>query len=58
VFSGIKIMHAKERTTQLTDIYNEEKAGNTIISWKQKYQSLVRSHGSSLEYKSTNKKYT
>jgi hypothetical protein len=36
-FSSIKIMHAKERTTQLTDIYNEEKAGNTIISWKQIY---------------------
>jgi hypothetical protein len=33
-FSSIKIMHAKKRTTQLTDIYNEEKEGNTIISWK------------------------
>ena len=36
-FSSIKIMHAKERTTQLIDRYNEEKAGNTIISWKQIY---------------------
>jgi hypothetical protein len=36
-FSSIKIMHVKERTTHLTDIYNEEKAGNTIISWKQIY---------------------
>jgi hypothetical protein len=30
-------MHAKERIIQLTDIYNEEKAGNTIIRWKQIY---------------------
>jgi hypothetical protein len=36
-FSIIEIMHAKEKTTQLIDIYNEEKAGNTIINWKQIY---------------------
>jgi hypothetical protein len=36
-FSSINIMHAKEKTTKLTDIYNEEKAENTIISWKQIY---------------------
>jgi hypothetical protein len=36
-FSSIKMTHAKERTTQLTDIYNEEKAGNTITSWKKIY---------------------
>jgi hypothetical protein len=33
-FSSINIMHAKERTTHLTDIYTEEKTGNTIISWE------------------------
>jgi hypothetical protein len=33
-FSSIEIMHAKEKTTQLTNIYNEEKSGNTIINWK------------------------
>jgi hypothetical protein len=33
-FSSIKIMHVKERTTHINDIYNEEKGGNTIISWK------------------------
>jgi hypothetical protein len=32
-FSSIKVMHDKERTTQLTDIYNEEKEKNTIIRW-------------------------
>ena len=34
-FSSIKIMHAKERTTQLTDIYNEEKSKK--YNWKQIY---------------------
>jgi hypothetical protein len=36
-FRIIKIMHAKESTIQLIDIYNEEKAGTTIISWKKIY---------------------
>jgi hypothetical protein len=52
------MMHVKERKTQITDIYYEEKVGNTIIYWKQIYYSSVRSHVSSLEYKTTNKKYS